>query len=184
MVRSGAILSAQLHGNGPIGQAFQKLTQAGCDAGDLEYWLTKIQSQLQIHPPKRSRSHFSVERRRKLGRIAAHLEYAAAELGSEAGMWIFTLGDLQGDILGIMRPLEALAVLRQVARITRNAIGSLGKVMTITASVPIAGIVEEVRRRTGRPHYEQMATLLGAACSRPQFSADDLKMLISRCQSR
>lgn len=169
-------LAARLHGHGPVAEAFKKVTQAGCKADDLECWLLKLQA----YPLKRERSYFPIQRRRKLERIATDLDHAAAELGSEAGIWVFALGDLRGNILGSTRPVEAVALLRRVAHIARNAIQNLRNVTTTTASLPIAAIVKEVTRRTGRPHYAQMATLIGAACGRPQFSEDDLKMLISR----
>ncbi len=169
-------LAALLHGNGPVAKAFEKVTQGGCKANDLKCWLLKLQA----YPLKRERSYFPVQRRRKLERIAADLDHAAAELGSEAGVWIFALGDLRGNILGSTKPVEALASLRAVARITRIAIQNLRNVTTTTASRPITAIVKEISHRTGRPHYAQMATLIGAACGRPQFSEGELKMLISR----
>lgn len=177
--KRGSALSAQLDGNGPVGEAFRKVSRAGCNAGDLKRWLLKLQSELHIHPLERQRSYFPIERRRKLERIAADLEFAAAELGGEANFWIFALGDLRGDILGPTPALQVIELVRKLARVIKNAIPHLN-VTTITASEPIIAIIEEVRRRTGRPHYAQMATSIGAACAKPLFSEGDLKMLIAR----
>jgi len=121
-----------------------------------------------------------MERRRKLERIATDLESAAAELGGEAGVWLFTLGDLRGDILGTMPPREALDFVRKLALVIRNAIPHLRGVKTITVASSIIAIVNEVRRKTGKPHYPQLATLIGAAIGLPEFSEVDLKMFIRR----
>jgi hypothetical protein len=173
-------LAARLDGKGTVGEAFRKVSRAGCNASDLKRWLLKLQSELQMYSYERQRSHFTVDRRKKLERIAADLEYAAKELGGEAGIWIFLLGDLRGDIMGPTPAREALDLVRKLALVTRKAIPSLGGVATITASLPITAIVGEVRRRTGRPHYPQMAILIGSACGLSDFGEEHLKMLIAR----
>jgi hypothetical protein len=124
-----------------------------------------------------------VERRRKLERVATYLEHAAGEIGGPAGAWIFLLGDLKGDILGYVEPqdsLHAVDFLHKLALVIRKALDALGGVEVITAKMPISAVMGAVRAQAGRPHYEEMATLIGAAYGKPAFSADDLKMLMHR----
>jgi hypothetical protein len=124
-----------------------------------------------------------VERRRKLEQVATYLEHAAREIGGPAGAWIFLLGDLKGDILGYVEPrdaLHAIDFLHKLALVLRKALDSLGGVGVIPAEMPISAIMVAVRAQTGRPHYDEMATLIGAAYGKPAFSADDLKMLMHR----
>ena len=187
-------LTTQLHGTGFVGQAFHKIVKAARDREvfehDLERWLTKLESESYIYPLGRTTSLFPAERRRKLERVAADLENAAAELGRGGGFWILSWGSSR-DVLGCNTALEmrqTLDALRKLAQIVRNANSTLGDstsgtVKRMGASWPITAIVSEVRRRTGKPHYSQLATLIGAAYRKPNFAESDLKMLVTRHES-
>ncbi len=183
-------LSAQLHGKGLLGQAFQRVCKAGFDAWRLECWLVRV---LPDHPLRRAKSYFPAGRRRKLERIARSLEDAAAELGGEASNWIFVLGSMQaatesgligqeGCPMGPSKD-EALAMvqqLRDLTKLVRGAISHLGSTKEKAASDVVGDLIDEVRSRTGKPRYEDMATLVGRAYRRPGFSAEDLKMFVRR----
>lgn len=83
-------------------------------------------------------------------------------------------------------PLYLPQTLRQLAACIVSAKSSpFAECSTKTnASSQIRLLVETVRRRTGKPHYAAMATLVGAVYKNPNFSEGHLKTLISRGRRR
>jgi hypothetical protein len=167
----------QLHGKGPIGDAFRSLREAGCDPAFLERALCKTY----LYPWSRSKKCVTNIERKRVERVIANLEADARELQEHPRILL-----LSGMVDWPMPPLDAPLMLRGIASCLREALHSLSgrQLKSATAALKIPWIIRQVKAQTGRPHYAQMATLLGAAYNRPQFSEEHLKMHVRRHQPR
>lgn len=170
-------LHKQLHGAGYVGQAFRKLCDAGCDGAWLEHRLLSLHN----FPLTRKRRKFNASDKRQLRRIAQGLEHAGRELA-------------KFDLMILLSTITDWPVPRQeVASIVEGIGYCLGQVaasrswegLTIaTGSFRIPYVIEQIKHFTGRPHYAEMATLIGAAYGRPDYSEGELKMLVLRTARR
>jgi hypothetical protein len=82
-------------------------------------------------------------------------------------------------------PDEIPGLLSRIASCLREALsrGKWKKLRNFTGSRRIPYVVEEMRRRTRRPHYKELATLIGAAYGRPDYAETNLKMCVSHNRS-
>jgi hypothetical protein len=174
-------LSNEFHGRGTVGQAFQELCNAGCD----EKWLERaLLSSGDYFPFGRSRRVYSHKDKKGVEHAISNLESAAADLTQFISrtdtlfMHSTAVEDWPVPLLRIPPFLRGIAYcLRECLADTH-----LPNFQGLNASFRLPYLINEVKRRTAghRPHYEQMATLIGAAYRKPNFSANDLKMLVSR----
>jgi hypothetical protein len=166
-------LSTKLHGRGPVGQAFRELCNAGC----TPEWLENALLSTRRYVLKRSTKSFRIQERRRVERIVRDLDSAARELKDFTKMMFF--GGVED---WPVPPHDVPTVLAGLAYCLRECMTSpIGtNLKEATASFRLPYLVSEIRRQTGRPHYAQMATLLGAVYGRPEFSEADLKMFVAR----
>ena len=159
------------------GQAFEKICKAGCD----EKWLESVLVKLGRYPLKRSHAVYTTEHKRRLERLIAKLESAARELEKFDRMMVLSPVDEWPA------PPEHLpTLLRGVAYCLREGASRSNKWFNLrraTAAFRVPYLIRQVARQTGRPHYAEMATLIGAAYGRPDYSESDLKMLVSRANA-
>jgi hypothetical protein len=171
-------LYKKLHdSNRYIGQAFDKVCKAGCDAK----WLELVLLTVAHYPLKRSHAIYGAEDKRRLERLIAKLESAARELEKFDPMMVLSPVDEWPA------PPEHLpTLLRGVAYCLREGASRSNKWFNLrraTAAFRVPYLIRQVARQTGRPHYAEMATLIGAAYGRPDYSESDLKMLVSRANA-
>jgi hypothetical protein len=166
-------LSRELHGRGPVGQAFRELCKAGC----TPEWLENVLLSTRRYPLKRSRKSFRVQERKRVEQIVRDLDAAAHALKAFTTMMF-----LSGVEHWPVPPHEVPTVLGGLAYCLRECMTSPTgtNLRDATASFRIPYLVNEIKRQTGRPRYAQMATLLGAVYGREEFSEADLKMFVSR----
>lgn len=173
-------LLKELHGHGTVGRAFQELCKAGCNARWLEL---RLSCSADFFPFGPARPDYTYREKQRVVRAIANLEAAAADLEKflDAAGTLF----MHSAVKDWPVPLHRVPVsLRGIVYCLRESMDdpNLPKFIHLNASFRLPHVINEVRRRTAdhRPHYEQMATLIGAAYGKPDFSSDDLKMLVSR----
>lgn len=167
-------LKESLNGPGPVGDAFRGLCAAGCDSGWLEDQLIR----LRLCPLRRSRKAIRPKDLRRVRRLIANLEklsrelpglYALIFLGPKVD-WPIDPQDVPGLLSGFA------ACLRKSLEVGRK----WQQLRELTAASQLPWLVEQVRACTGRPHYGELATLIGAAYDEPEFSEPQLKMFMAR----
>jgi len=169
-------LREELDGTGCVGQAFKRLCDAGCDAVWLEHTLFSLQNL----PLKRKRKAFNASDRKQLRRIAQNLEYAGRELNRfRAIMLTSKIQDWPVPVEELPSIVEGIGYCLKRAVESRNWNG----LVVATASFRLPYMIAEVKHSTGRPHYAEMATLIGAAYGRPDYSEGELKMLLARTRN-
>lgn len=171
--RSG--LREQLRGRESVGRAFRVVCDAGCDAK----WLERTLLSAPLFPWKRSKRRFKNSGRAQVDRIIAELECAARELQTHVRTLIVT-----GVKDWPVPPDELPSTLRGIASCLRKAMASPRRLREITAADRVPYIINTVRKQTGRPHYAEMATLLGAAYNLPEMNEDQLKVFVRRSRAR
>jgi len=171
-------LSMQLRGSGTIGQAFERLKQAGCNGKWLE---RSLQSLADFCPFGRSARMYSEKEKKRAVRASANLHAAASDLeevfDKAEREFLYSTAVEEWPL-----PLDRIPiVLRGIADCIRKTIADphLPRFQAFSASFSIPWIIYEIKQKTSdhRPHYEDMATLIGAAYGNRRFSADHLKTL-------
>jgi hypothetical protein len=171
-------LSAKLQAHGPVGQAFAKLVNSGCDP----HWL-EVRLQRMYHLPlgKSNRSITQAQMKR-LQRAARDLRTAADDIST-----IFT-GLMYVSLTPYWpKPVAKVPLrLRQIASGLDEGLKSANwkSIRGIVASDRIPHFVRKVREQTGRPHFSELTTLIGEVYQDPNFSTDQLKMICYRYQLR
>jgi hypothetical protein len=168
-------LHEKLHGAGPVGQAFKRLCNAGCDAA----WLERTVCSLYHYPQTQKWRAFNASDRRRLQRIAGNLEHVGRDLARFQSMillsriteWPVPQGEVASIVEGIGYCLK---------QVTTSPTSGL---TIATARFRILHVIAQIKRSTGRPHYADMATLIGAAYGRPDYSEGELKMLVARTRT-
>lgn len=168
-----------LRGAGFVGQAFQRLCNAGCE----KHWLEREILLLRLLPFESPRKPYTAEDERKLQRLIKKLDRIAKELSDiEALIMVKT----------VRRPRTMLPLAKMGQRVTSIANQIREGVenpkwrgfKTFTGPLAWPDLVEQVKQFTGRSHYRDLATLIGAAYGERSFSEDDLKSYVRRAQLR
>ena len=171
-------LSKELHGHGPVGQAFEDVCRAGCDAS----WLERVLLTLARYSLERGHKTYRAEDKRRLRRVIRKIESAARELQRFGTLMILsTVKEWPAP------PQELPVLLGGIAYCLRESLVPPQKwphLRQMTAADRLPYLVDVVRRSTGKPRYAQMATLIGAAYREPDFDETNLKMRISRRRRR
>ena len=165
-------LSKLLHNSkNPVGRAFKKLCDAGCDSQWLEHTLLGLKN----YPFGRSQI-FTKNHAKQFEAVIADLESAAGRLEQIPDLLIFAplLADWPslakwptapednherasvGELSGLLRTIAKR--LRKIASTSR-----LQRFRGITASHRLPRVIEQIRKSTGKPHYADTAALVGAA---------------------
>jgi hypothetical protein len=171
-------LSKELHGHGPVGQAFDAVCRAGCDAD----WLERALLTLARYPLERGHKVYGAKDKRRLTRVIRKIESAARELQRFGTLMLLsTVKEWPAP------PQELPAFLGGIAYCLRESLASPEKwaqVRQMTAADRLPYLIDVVRRSTGKPRYAHMATLIGAAYGETDFDETSLKMRISRRRRR
>lgn len=178
-------LREELHGSGPVALAFERVCKAGCAAEWLENELVPVGSRF---PFRRTRAMLPAATRRKFGQIIRGLEVTSDRLSKILDQPGMSLIFLKVEEKEWPTPWHELpSVLRKMATNLRTSLSSpiwRPRRFGNPARFRIPYLIEQIRQATGRPHYADMATLLGAAYDRTPYSEQDLKMLVSRARHR
>jgi hypothetical protein len=147
-----------------------------CKAGCERVWLQTALLSLARYPlhPTRIKA-FPIEEKRRMERVIRKLESARVDL-ERFDHSVFISGwppQSPVELEHLFAQVEDLEFgLRHVAK-TANP-----RVMTARDRVPY--LLQVIKKATGRAHYPEMATLIGAAYNEPSFDAENLKMLDHR----
>ena len=174
-----------LHGNGIVGQAFRSLCVKGADPKRLQTDRFKLRQ----YPQERVEKRYKAKDLLKLKAVAAKLKKAANELEPFEDLLFeesFAGLNFRREFLDWERPTEIPDTLRRLSNRLQECADSA---KSSGASFPniykrIPRIVECVRAATGRPHYDQMSTLIGFALGKRSFSTEELKMICFRRKSK
>jgi hypothetical protein len=161
-----------------VGQAFHELCEAGCKAESLEATLQG----LRIFPVQlgRTKKLLNCKTRGCVSGAAANLDSAARKLERSQSL-ILSLWNKSGD--WPVPAHELVKVVRGIAMCLRKGLEKPNEAFHATARDHVPFVIDEIVRETGRPHYKQMAVLIGAAYG-GRYPEADLKMLVSRHRRR
>jgi len=164
-------LRKELQGSGITGEAFKQVCNAGYDREELEKDVLHTSS-LDF---ERSKQMYTAKDAKRVQALAEKIAQAGEELmdvGTEFPMLAPVYPRLRTDAFML------LAIGETLRAAGRNP--KLRGFMSLTATQWLPHFLSKVEERTGRPHFAEMATLIGAAFGQPEFSEEDLKMRVHR----
>jgi hypothetical protein len=168
----------------PAGRAFKKLCDAGCNSQWLEYTLLGLKNYPFGHAQIYTNQHT-----KQFEAVIRDLEAAAGRLKQIPDLPIFAVffadwpslvnwptapeDDHVGASLG-----ELSGLLRTIIKRLRKIVDSpnLRRFRVETASHRLPRFIEQIRKRTGKAHYADTATLVSAAYDR-HTSREHLKVI-------
>jgi|SRR5690348_17067727 len=184
-LRSETRFAKAIYGKGFVADAFRRLCAKGCDPKHLQTNLLKLSRLPQGKLPKL----YNAKDLLKLQAIAAKVKKAADELEPFEDLLMresFGGRNFLREFLDWERPIQIPSTLRQVSdRLNQCSDWAKSSPYTypnVYERIPV--VVDYVRTTTGRPHYEEMATLIGAALLDPKFNLEQLKMICERRKSK
>lgn len=165
-------LGNQLHGTDYVAFAFNLVCKAGCDPKQLEGRLVGL-----ANYNKRPQKHFSVEKIRTLNGIIKKLSDCAEDLREFVPLMVFSARkEWPIPPLDVPDSLSNLAIgLREASRAE-----FIKQFKNPSVTQRVSDLVGYVTAMTRKPHYSEMATLIGAALEREGLSEDDVKMMVRR----
>jgi hypothetical protein len=120
---------------------------------------------------------------RKLRRMVKNLDRIAKELTDMNVLIMVTTVRRPRTMLPLSEMGRRISsISNQIRKAVRNP--KWREFKTLTSSHRLPYFVEQVKRITGKPHYSDLAILIGAAYRELDFSEDDLKGYVRRAQSR
>ena len=170
-------VSRQFHSCGEIGEAFQTLVKAGCHPN----WLEQKILCLARYPLYGRRTRYGYAERRRLKRTISKMRSVAEDLGQMRALFVLMTFRARNWPIDrdIPQLFEQVADWLQVSESTVDP----REISLFTASDRIPYLIDQVAHLTGRPHYPEMATLIGAAYGEPNFSEGQLKMFVRRAKA-
>jgi len=161
----------RLSEKGLVGQSFERLVQHGCDA-EL---LFKALAVVAILPWGRSEKPITARARKQIEVVVADLAAASETLERYRHAMMFCRKGGEWPI----PPHELPRKLRDISNCLQQWIAEPSRAKSYTAAQYVPQLVSDMIRKTGKPHYRELATLLSAAYSEV-ISEPQLKALISR----
>lgn len=178
-------LGKLLHARGAIGDAFRLLCKKGCAPRQLQDDLFKLSR----YPQWKLEKEWKAKDLLKLRAIATKVKKAAEELRPFEDLLFqenFAGINFQRRFLDWERPTEIPNTLRRLSdRLSQcSDWAKLSPRSFPNVYERIPAIVEYVRTATGRPYYEELATLIGATLRDAAFNVEQLKMICARRKSK
>ena len=161
----------QLYSEGPVGRAFKKICNAGVEPAILERSLMSLTG----YAMTRRHPTWPTRELQRLDRIGRTLSTMSIQLEP-----FLLLMSFRPD--WPIKPLQVPAVLKDLSVCIRaTAVSKFAKKWPVlTAYTEIPRVVFLVRKVTGRPHFAELATLIGAIYKMPSLSAANLKTIEGR----
>ena len=159
------------------GVAFQSLVKAGVP----ESWLEGVLLQYpRLYPWERPRHAFSTVGARRLMAIASILEKKAAELKPFSEVVIAT--GINQQMFFLDRDILSLEII--ASHLRHASVAEQNRIQKATvASDIIPSVIQEVRLKTGRPHFAKLAIVLGFSYGK-DLSEHELKTMNARFKER
>jgi len=171
-------VSRQFHGHGQIGEAFQELVKAGSNAK----WLERTILNLPRYPLYHQRNRFGYAEQRRLKYVISKIRSVADDLARMRAL--LALLSFRAKDRPYFAP-ELPEFFRQIADWLQASKSTIDphEISSFGPSDRIPYLIDHVTYVSGRPHYREMATLIGAAYGEHNFSEGQLKMFVRRAKA-
>jgi hypothetical protein len=200
----------QLQGKGLLAKAFQNLCAGGCEPAKL----ARLLSTLTRLSPQKTKRRFGAKDRQRLEALASKVEQVAEELDPFYDLFFYETHLVPPEQkpakgqepLAMRRKLREIgSQIRQCGQATQSFYATRRSKSNVPADLNplfvsgmqaallgdsrvaydyIPAVVEYVQKATGRPRFNELTTLIGAAIRDPDFNVEQLKMICSRRQSK
>jgi hypothetical protein len=190
--------------------AFNDLCDAGCDFQKLRGYIAKLSSL----PTKKSKRRFAAKDRRRLEALARKLEQVVDDLDPFYNLFFHQTHLVSAEKkptpgeepLAIRRKLRSIAhQLRECSKAVKSLYAARRRRSGFPADLKpdfvvgmrtiilgdswiayeyIPFIVAYVKETTGKPHFAELATLIGTAIGSPELGVEGLKMICLRRKVR
>jgi hypothetical protein len=176
-----AQLKARLYGDRVVGHAFKRLCQAGCDAPWLEKQILALPLFSWEGPKKqRPKKLYTSKTMKLLKGIIEKLESASSDLKTIPHLRLITMCVEDWTVPVEDLPLVPAGIADGLRECMKSEFfAGLRGARDVATARRVPWLIEEVKRRTKRPHFPEMATLFSAAYGRT-ISEADLKMFVHR----